>query len=207
MGFGTKGLPVIPFYVSASPLSFWCCPGCLPTGGFSKIQLCAMTVTSAYSRILSLEKEAVLRHQRRVAMAGLPSLQPLFRYPHATWTMHFQRRTTNSLLFRSILSRAFTISAFLPSKQPGTVSNSKNQAYSLTDANFWTSRSAWRRAGVNTLRCLLGCTVGDFSTMWYLQRHCPDLGLGTIMGLSSKVHFLPCHRPQTRTPDCYSPLS
>ncbi|KAL2811831.1 hypothetical protein BDW59DRAFT_155436 [Aspergillus cavernicola] len=49
---------------------------------------------------------------------------------------------------------------------------------------FWTCRSTWRRAGINTLRCLVGCTVGDFSALWMLQTYFPDLGMGTIMAAS-----------------------
>lgn len=56
----------------------------------------------------------------------------------------------------------------------------------LTSREFWSSRPTWRRAGVNTLRCLVGCTAGDFSAMWYLQAFHPDLGVGAIMALSSQ---------------------
>ncbi|KAL4933199.1 DUF4396 domain-containing protein [Aspergillus undulatus] len=49
---------------------------------------------------------------------------------------------------------------------------------------FWTCRSTWRRAGINTLRCLVGCTVGDFSALWILQTYFPEIGMGSIMGLS-----------------------
>ncbi|KAL4880323.1 hypothetical protein BJY04DRAFT_219317 [Aspergillus karnatakaensis] len=52
------------------------------------------------------------------------------------------------------------------------------------DNGFWTCRHTWRRAGINTLRCLVGCTVGDFSALWMLQTYAPALGMGTIMGLS-----------------------
>jgi hypothetical protein len=57
---------------------------------------------------------------------------------------------------------------------------------SLSSRQFWGSPAVWRRAGVNTLRCLIGCTAGDFSAMWYLQSFHADLGLTTIMALSSK---------------------
>ncbi|KAJ6108477.1 hypothetical protein N7523_009800 [Penicillium sp. IBT 18751x] len=46
---------------------------------------------------------------------------------------------------------------------------------------FWTCRSTWRRAGINTLRCLVGCTSGDFSAMWLLQSYYPELGMSSIM--------------------------
>ncbi|KAJ5793753.1 hypothetical protein N7457_000352 [Penicillium paradoxum] len=49
---------------------------------------------------------------------------------------------------------------------------------------FWTCRSTWRRAGINTLRCLVGCTTGDFSALWILQTYCPEMGMSSIMALS-----------------------
>lgn len=50
---------------------------------------------------------------------------------------------------------------------------------------FWTTKSAWKRASINTLRCLVGCTLGDFSALWILQTYYPHLGMGLIMGASS----------------------
>ncbi|KAK6354349.1 hypothetical protein TWF730_008756 [Orbilia blumenaviensis] len=49
---------------------------------------------------------------------------------------------------------------------------------------FWASRPIWNRAMVNTFRCLVGCTAGDFSAMWYLQAFHPELGISTIMAVS-----------------------
>lgn len=51
---------------------------------------------------------------------------------------------------------------------------------------FWLSQPTWRRAGINTLRCLVGCTLGDFSAMWYLQAFHPDIQMGAVMAISSK---------------------
>ncbi|PYH98421.1 hypothetical protein BO71DRAFT_395220 [Aspergillus ellipticus CBS 707.79] len=51
-------------------------------------------------------------------------------------------------------------------------------------ATFWTARSTWKRASLNTLRCLVGCTLGDFSMLWFLQAYYPALGMGAIMGAS-----------------------
>lgn len=60
---------------------------------------------------------------------------------------------------------------------------------SVWTPGFWTRRSTWKRAGINTLRCLVGCTIGDFSALWMLQTYYPGLGMGTIMGVSSKDCF------------------
>lgn len=57
----------------------------------------------------------------------------------------------------------------------------------LNSMKFWTARMTWKRAAINTLRCLIGCTFGDFTTMWFLQSSYPQLGMGLIMLLSSKL--------------------
>ncbi|EQL28830.1 uncharacterized protein BDCG_17166 [Blastomyces dermatitidis ER-3] len=50
--------------------------------------------------------------------------------------------------------------------------------------SFWKSPPIWKRAMLNTLRCLIGCTIGDFSAMWFLQAYYPDLSVGYIMGVA-----------------------
>jgi hypothetical protein len=60
----------------------------------------------------------------------------------------------------------------------------EDSAFSIS---YWTSRVLWKRAGINTLRCLVSCTLGDFSTMWFLQSQHPSLGIYMIMGISSKA--------------------
>jgi hypothetical protein len=39
---------------------------------------------------------------------------------------------------------------------------------------------------INTSRCLVGCSLGDLSTMWYLMTYHPTMSTGMSMGLSSK---------------------
>lgn len=58
---------------------------------------------------------------------------------------------------------------------------------SMLEFSFWQSRASWSRAIVNTLRCLVGCTLGDFAMMWFLQSHYPSLSMGVVMGTSSKI--------------------
>ncbi|KAL2812940.1 hypothetical protein BJX63DRAFT_233297 [Aspergillus granulosus] len=60
----------------------------------------------------------------------------------------------------------------------------KGRSVSPWSRPFWSCRHTWRRAGINTLRCLVGCTAGDFSALWMLQTYAPDLGMGTIMAAS-----------------------
>ncbi|GIR48368.1 MAG: hypothetical protein CM15mP58_04650 [Burkholderiaceae bacterium] len=34
---------------------------------------------------------------------------------------------------------------------------------------FWTCLDTWKRSSKNTLWCLLGCSLGDFGTIYYFQ--------------------------------------
>ncbi|KAG9662575.1 hypothetical protein KCU64_g1855, partial [Aureobasidium melanogenum] len=73
------------------------------------------------------------------------------------------------------------------SKKDGIASGSTvstKPALSISKRAFWSCRGTWKRAGINTFRCLIGCTIGDFSSLWTLQTYVPDLGMGTIMALS-----------------------
>lgn len=75
----------------------------------------------------------------------------------------------------------------------------KSAPLSATSAAFWSSRPTWNRASVNTLRCLAGCTLGDFTAMWLLQAYYPDLSMGVVMPISSKedpiyLHLCPSNK-------------
>lgn len=62
---------------------------------------------------------------------------------------------------------------------------------SMLGLAFWSCQSTWKRAGVNTFRCLIGCTSGDFSALWMLQSYYPEMAVNTSMLISSKsVHLL-----------------
>ncbi|EAS36466.3 uncharacterized protein CIMG_12755 [Coccidioides immitis RS] len=60
----------------------------------------------------------------------------------------------------------------------------KQTQESAMSLGFWSSSYLWKRAGINTFRCLIGCSLGDFSAMWYLQANCPDMSVGLVMGIS-----------------------
>ena len=57
----------------------------------------------------------------------------------------------------------------------------------------WTDQSTWKKASINTLWCLLGCSIGDFGTIFFFQITeiaFPMLGimiLAIINGLSTSV--------------------
>jgi len=51
-----------------------------------------------------------------------------------------------------------------PAYQVDGISKSENE--------FWNDQSIWKRSGFNTLNCLIGCSIGDFGMIIYLQASC-----------------------------------
>lgn len=77
-----------------------------------------------------------------------------------------------------------------------------NYSYQLTDGDqpvampadsFWTDTKVWGRASVNTMNCLIGCSIGDFGMVLFLQAYHPgtsmtvQMVLATIAGLITSV--------------------
>ncbi|KAI8353568.1 hypothetical protein B0O80DRAFT_452524 [Mortierella sp. GBAus27b] len=60
--------------------------------------------------------------------------------------------------------------------------NTSNLA--ITSLQFWSDPKTWGTASVNTFRCLVGCTLGDMSMLFYLQSAHPTLSPGIAMGLA-----------------------
>ena len=48
----------------------------------------------------------------------------------------------------------------------------------------WYCKHTWRKASVNTLWCLLGCSIGDFGTIFYFQNIDHTLLTWQIMSLA-----------------------
>ena len=40
---------------------------------------------------------------------------------------------------------------------------------SAAESISWTCKSTWNKSSVNTLWCLLGCSIGDFGTIFFFQ--------------------------------------
>ncbi len=59
----------------------------------------------------------------------------------------------------------------------------------------WNDNSVWRRAAFNTLNCLIGCSIGDFAMILFLQKFYPSTSmtaqmiLAVIAGLLTSVLF------------------
>ena len=86
-------------------------------------------------------------------------------------------------------------------------SESSPTAPRLPDSDFWRSKAVWKRAAVNTSRCLVGCTLGDFSAMFYLQSAYPALPLTTTMAFSSESTHFPNQPPSSDNSSLILPLT
>jgi len=59
------------------------------------------------------------------------------------------------------------------------------EGYGLKNSEgFWLDSAKWRRASFNTLNCLIGCSIGDFGMVFYLQAFYPATPLMTQMALA-----------------------
>ena len=58
---------------------------------------------------------------------------------------------------------------------------------------FWRNRRNWKRASFNTLNCLIGCSIGDFGMIIFLQAYYPGTSmmwqmiLAIIAGLMTSI--------------------
>lgn len=49
---------------------------------------------------------------------------------------------------------------------------------------FWRDRVAWVKASRNTLNCLIGCSIGDFAVIIYMQAYYPHVSMWLTMSLA-----------------------
>ena len=60
-------------------------------------------------------------------------------------------------------------------------------------AAFWRCKVSHNRATINTLRCLAGCSLGDYSALIYMQMYHPELPLtvsvpiACVTGISTSI--------------------
>lgn len=63
------------------------------------------------------------------------------------------------------------------------------------DMGMWGDVSVWKRASFNTFNCLIGCSIGDFAMIMFLQKYYPatsmtaQMILAVIAGLMTSVLF------------------
>lgn len=59
------------------------------------------------------------------------------------------------------------------------------EGYQIKDTKgFWLDKSKWNRASFNTLNCLIGCSIGDFGMVFFLQARYPSTPMLTQMILA-----------------------
>jgi hypothetical protein len=62
-------------------------------------------------------------------------------------------------------------------------------------ASFWRDATAWKKAALNTLNCLIGCSIGDFATIIFIQAFFPatpmllTMALAMTAGLITSILF------------------
>ena len=71
-----------------------------------------------------------------------------------------------------------------PSASPADCPLPEHTAHEAPPAGFWSDRPRWRRASLNTLSCLLGCTIGDLGMIIYLQAFHPGTSMAVQMVLA-----------------------
>ncbi|NSW73217.1 DUF4396 domain-containing protein [bacterium] len=49
---------------------------------------------------------------------------------------------------------------------------------------MWTCKHTWKRSSINTLWCLIGCSIGDLGTIIYFQNIDHSYSVLTVMGLA-----------------------
>lgn len=65
----------------------------------------------------------------------------------------------------------------------------------MAPTKFWQDGGVWKRASLNTLNCLIGCSLGDFGMILYLQAYHPEVSMASQMilavlaGLATSVLF------------------
>jgi len=69
----------------------------------------------------------------------------------------------------------------------------KITAHQHNASGFWSNTKKWRRASFNTLNCLIGCSIGDFGMIIFLQANYPEtpmvwqMVLAIIAGLFTSI--------------------
>ncbi|MGD1960841.1 MAG: DUF4396 domain-containing protein [Fulvivirga sp.] len=63
----------------------------------------------------------------------------------------------------------------------------------IQNTGFWSDLPKWHRASFNTLNCLIGCSIGDFGMVFFLQAYYPQtpmvsqMVLAIIAGLCTSI--------------------
>ncbi|KAG0302640.1 hypothetical protein BGZ98_007341 [Dissophora globulifera] len=75
-------------------------------------------------------------------------------------------------------------SATAPGTAKGRLNATSSSSLPIWSGQFWSDPASWKTASSNTFRCLIGCTAGDMSMLFYLQAYHPALSPGLAMALA-----------------------
>jgi len=84
------------------------------------------------------------------------------------------------------------VNGSISSKELDTIL-SKEGYHVVEDSKFWVDKSKWKRASFNTLNCLIGCSIGDFGMVFFLQAFYPETSmvlqmiLAIVAGLCTSI--------------------
>ena len=62
--------------------------------------------------------------------------------------------------------------------------NHSESELQIYQENFWLNKNSWKKASKNTLNCLIGCSIGDFGMIIFLQIYYPKTPLMLMMVLA-----------------------
>jgi len=62
--------------------------------------------------------------------------------------------------------------------------NSAGHGIDLRRPSFWQDKPTWKRASINTLHCLFGCSIGDFGTLYLCASYYPSLPMYVAMPMA-----------------------
>lgn len=91
----------------------------------------------------------------------------------AMWSMARGWRATATLLSSTRGPRRL-LSTAAEKAEGGCCAIKQKQEKKQPETPFWRDAESWKRSRHNTLRCLAGCSLGDFSMLFYLQTHHPE---------------------------------
>jgi hypothetical protein len=87
------------------------------------------------------------------------------------------------------------------------IHHAEHAKHTRNSKGFWSDRSAWHKSAVHTLNCLLGCSIGDFGMIIFLQVYYPGTpmmlqmilaviaGLLTSLALETSILRFKLHMP------------
>ena len=165
---------------------------------------CATTVQKALQKVKGIEKvsvnlernEAEVTMKEHVATAKLQ--EALSQHPHyEIYEAGHAKETQRSKGYLPAGQAGAKELAPLPrvGNAPKHNTNPATRNPSQQGKVEWNDANTWSRASFNTLNCLIGCSIGDFAMIIYLQKYHPGTSMSVQMilavaaGLATSVAF------------------